>query len=87
MRNEDFSVEWIDLHKVAVRKHDPKYPEGRRLDVTLGEIPACTFHLPYPEPRVGYFLIDCNVCGRNAVCGTLGLPCDPVSIKMPCRKA
>lgn len=85
MRNENFSVEWVDSGREPKCQANPKYPEGIKLDISLGEKPACLVPIPYPAKRVGFYIVECKRCLRTAVCTTAGRADDPVSIRIPCN--
>ena len=76
-------VEWIDVGREPTQKPNPKFPNG--VDLDTGERPACKVDLPYPAKRIGYFYIECEACGSNALITTAGRPDDPRSIHMICK--
>ena len=82
----DVKVTWIDSGRTAKGKPDPRYPEG--IDVRLPHDknrPTCRVELPYPAPRIGFHLIECERCGYSAVVTAAGRCDDPRSVTLPCR--
>lgn len=81
-------VKWIDAHKEPRCKPNPEYPNGIDVDLTLKSerlAQTCVTTLPYPAPRIGAYLLECNVCGFKAYITTAGRPDDPRSVRLPCR--
>lgn len=66
---------------------NPKYPEGIDVDFSRGAAPVCETKLPYPAKGIGYFVIECALCGVRVACTTAGRPDDPRSAKVPCQFA
>ena len=80
----NLKMTWVDGEREPKVAPNPAYPKGVDLDVTAGN-PGCATDLPYPAPRCGWFLINCERCGANAVITTAGRPDDPRSIKIRCE--
>lgn len=78
-------IEWVDGGREPQCSPNPSFPEGIDLDCSSGAELACTYDLPYPAKRCGYYLITCKVCGFKAGATTAGRPDDPRSITMPCK--
>lgn len=63
---------------------NPAYPNGMHIDLTFGARRWCGVELPYPAPRCGAMVIECEACGvRNAVT-VAGRPDDPRTVRMAC---
>lgn len=80
-----FKIKWIDLHREPQCAPDPRFPNGKDLDVSHG-LKACKVALPYPAPRCGLYYVQCKTCGTNAAITTAGRPDDPRSVTMVCEK-
>ena len=80
-----FSIEFLDSGREPQCPPDPKYPKGRDIDITKGEIRACMAKLDYPAPRCGVMLIECLQCGTKVGITVAGRPDDPKTVKIPCR--
>jgi hypothetical protein len=94
-------VEWFDERREPQHPPDPRYPNGIDIDTTTftqidmksgAVIPhdadrkTCfTFLRPYPAPRIGKFLVKCDVCGQLTMVTTAGRPDDPRSVRIPCK--
>lgn len=94
-------VEWVDGGREPRMPPDPRYPDGidldetthQRIDVKSGAVisadadrKSCfTFLRPYPAPRCGSFVIECDVCGLRAIVTTAGRRDDPRSVRLPCK--
>lgn len=79
-------VKWIDGRREPRVAPNPDYPTGIDLDCAGGAEPACSVDLPYPAKRIGFYVINCDACGTNALCTTAGRPDDPRSIKLACKR-
>jgi len=85
-----FKIDWIDSGREPQCAPNPDFPTGidiniARLENAL-EAPSCFTLLPYPAKRCGYFYVECETCGTNAVITTAGRRDDPRSVRIPCRK-
>jgi hypothetical protein len=79
------TVEWYDDHRKASAPADPNYPDGVDIDGSAGKR-SCWTNLPYPAPRIGYFIVSCDRCGWRGLITTAGRPDDPRSIRVPCKR-
>jgi len=79
-------VTWIDRRAHPKVKPNPAYPHGIDIDVSGGAKECCYTPLPCPARRIGFYFVECDACGQNALITTAGRPDDPRSIKMGCRK-
>jgi hypothetical protein len=82
---DQFKIEWRDSGAEPECAPDPHYPTGVVLDLSKGQQPSCAIDLPYPALRVGYYLIDCQLCGLRVACTTAGRIDDPRRIKVACH--
>jgi hypothetical protein len=79
-------IEWIDIGREPTQKPNPRYPDGVDVDLRANSTLAyCREELPYPAKRCGYFYVECDVCGVDALITTAGRPDDPRTVKMPCK--
>lgn len=78
-------IEWIDGGQEPKVKANPQFPDGVDLDVSKGA-KSCSTALPYPAKRIGSYLVECDVCGINALITTAGRADDPRSVTLPCRE-
>jgi hypothetical protein len=62
------------------------HPEGAK--VIDGDGPTrCLYALPYPAPRCGVLVVECETCGKRIGLTVAGRPDDPRSLRMTCKKA
>jgi hypothetical protein len=80
-----FNIKWIDRGVEPRQQPDPRYPLGIDLDLSNGAAQACTATLPYPAPRIGYYVVECKRCGCNVLVTTAGRVDDPRSVKLACK--
>lgn len=80
-----FTIEWIDAEREPKVRPNPKYPEGKDLDLAQGATPACKVMLPYPAKRCGLYRIHCELCDISIACTTAGRVDDPRSVTLECR--
>lgn len=79
-----FTIEWIDHGREPRCSPNPYYPTGIDADCSLGAAATCTAALPYPAPRCGLYIVECQHCGLRVGVTTAGRPDDPRSIKIGC---
>lgn len=85
-------VTWHDGKREPRNPADPRYPNGMDIDIAapLGlDVPppkVCKVDLPYPARRCGYYQVDCEHCGQNALVTTAGRSDDPRSLTLPCKE-
>lgn len=82
----DFDIEWIDRECEPQNKPNPAYPLGIDIDLSQGRTMTCKLKLPYPAPRIGFFVVKCNTCGLTTMITTAGRIDDPRSITLACEK-
>jgi len=76
-------ITFLDSGREPRGAPNPAYPNGLDVDISFGG-EYCIAELPYPGPRCGAMVIECQVCGlRNAVT-VAGRPDDPRTVKMGC---
>lgn len=63
---------------------DPKYPNGRELDVSFGRT-SCVVDLPYPAKECGAYVVTCSACKLCIAVTAAGRPDDPTKVTVPCR--
>jgi hypothetical protein len=80
------SVQFLDSGRTAKEKPDPRYPDGKRINLAAPEARSCTRNLPFPAPRCGQYDIICGLCGFRALITVAGRPDDPCMITLPCAK-
>jgi hypothetical protein len=76
---------WVDRGVEPRCKPNPNYPKGIDLDSSDGASATCSMELPYPAPRCGYHVVNCDACNQTVVITTAGRPDDPRSIKVACN--
>jgi hypothetical protein len=75
---------WFSEHRRAQYPPDPAYPLGMSCDLSRGR-PSCAVALEYPAPCVGKWLINCDLCGTNAIVTAAGRPDDPHTVRLACK--
>ncbi len=79
-------VRFIDSGREPQCKSDPKYPDGKPVNVAPNVLAkTCTFNLHHPAPRCGLYEITCRQCGFVALVTVAGRADDPNMITMPCK--
>jgi hypothetical protein len=79
-------VHFIDSGRDPKEKPDPKYPDGKHIDLAATAVQkTCCRSLPYPAPRCGVYKIKCKVCGLIVAITVAGRPDDPKSVNLPCK--
>lgn len=86
MAEERFHLKWIDRGREPQCAPDPLFPDGKDVDTTLGQRPACRSTLPYPAARCGLYIVTCKRCKMNVAITTAGRPDDPRSVMMACKE-
>lgn len=77
---------WVDRHRDPKCAPDPRYPNGKDVDLAGFDIPTCKVDLPCPAPRIGLYVITCHKCGMSVAATTAGRPDDPRSVRFPCKR-
>lgn len=79
-----FIIAWTDAGEQAQKDPDPRFPSG--IDVNAGDPrQGCSFPLPYPAPRIGAWIVQCNACGMSVAVSAAGRRDDPRSVRVPCK--
>lgn len=84
---DQFKIDWIDRGVEPKNQPNPNYPDGIDLDVSQGAAAACMAKLPYPAKRCGYYYVECQHCGANAMVTTAGRKDDPRALKLACYRS
>jgi hypothetical protein len=84
---KQFDILWHDEGREPREKPNPRYPEGKDVDLAamMHATKACITPLPYPARRIGHYLIHCRFCGLRTAVTTAGRPDDPRSVRLPCK--
>ncbi len=80
-------VTFIDSGRYPSQNPDPKYPNGKLVNVARPEDKkTCTKNLPYPAPRCGFYKIKCVDCSLIVAISVAGRPDDPNVVTLPCKQ-
>jgi hypothetical protein len=79
-------VTFIDSGREPRCAPNPAYPNGIDVDLSFGG-KYCLAELPYPAPRCGAMIIECDRCGLCNAVTVAGRPDDPRTVKMGCKAA
>lgn len=82
---KDQTVEWWSAGADTTIKPDPRFPEGRDVDVSFQATLRCTIPLNHPAPGFGAWLVECHRCGARVACSAAGHADDPRSVKIACQ--
>lgn len=82
--NEQFRVTWVDGKREPTVEPNPDYPSGIDVVASTEGAKACRVELEYPAARIGYYRIECRVCGQRIMATTAGRPDDPRSVTFNC---
>lgn len=77
-------IDWIDSGREPQCEPNVAFPDGIELDLSLGKEQVCIVDLPYPAKRIGYYMIECELCGIRVACTTAGRADDPRLVKLGC---
>jgi len=80
------TVSWWQAQGEAKLTPDPRFPEGRDVDVSLDAPLRCTVRFDHPAPGFGAWIVECLVCGARVACSAAGLADDPRSVKIACQQ-
>jgi hypothetical protein len=78
-------VTFLDSGREPKCPSDPTFPNGKEVDLSGGSKITCTTALPYPAPRCGMLIVDCERCGLRVAITTAGRPDDPRSATLACK--
>lgn len=80
-----FKVEFLDSGREPKCAPNPRYPSGMDVDLSHGATPVCVAQLPYPAPRCGAYVVECEKCGLRVGLTVAGRTDDPRTVKLPCK--
>ncbi len=78
-------ITFLDSGREPQCEPNPDYPLGMDVDMSEGAEVTCSTALPYPAPRCGAMVVECETCGIRVACTVAGRPDDPRSVKIACR--
>lgn len=79
-------VKFIDSGRDPTQKADPRFPNGKRIDLTTAfDKKSCTRNVPFPAPRCGVYVVTCRTCGYSAAITVAGRADDPNMVTLPCK--
>ncbi len=79
-------VKFIDGGRKATEKPDPRFPEGKMVNLAPHALAkTCSFNLPYPAPRCGFYSVSCRTCTFAGLVTVAGRPDDPNVVTIPCK--
>lgn len=82
----DFEIKWIDRQREPQNPPNPDHPRGIDIDLSEGAAQTCKSELPYPAKRIGFYMVNCNICDLTVMITTAGRSDDPRSITLACDK-
>jgi hypothetical protein len=78
-------VKFIDSDREPKCKPNPRFPDGQHIDISQQSEQTCEAKIPYPAPRCGLMVVECEVCGFTVALTVAGRPDDPHTVKLPCK--
>lgn len=86
-----FLTKFLDSGREPQCPPNPAHPNGIDIDARAPEkrseeYPHCCYGVPYPAPRCGVYLVECEQCGERVAITVAGRPDDPRSLTMLCKK-
>ncbi len=78
-------VTFLDSGREPQCPPNPDFPMGKDADLSFGAEATCTAGLPYPAPRCGAMVVECETCGIRVAVTVAGRPDDPRSVKIGCK--
>lgn len=79
-------VSFIDSGREPKCPPNPAYPNGQNIDLALGARTTCSVDLPYPAPRCGLMIVECETCRKRIALTVAGRVDDPRSVKIACER-
>ena len=76
------TVTFLDSGREPQCAPNPAYPEGKDI---VEDSCGCYFALPYPAPRCGVLVVECDICHKRVGVTVAGRIDDPRSLQMACR--
>lgn len=77
-------VKFIDHKREPKCAPNPKYPNGMDVDLSDGAKATCKTNIPYPAPRCGIMVVECEKCGLKVGLTVAGRIDDPKSVTLAC---
>lgn len=79
------TVRFMDSGRSPKCPPDPTYPYGMDVDVSDGATKTCSVDVtPYPAPRCGIMVVECDACGAVVALTVAGRTDDPRNLKLAC---
>lgn len=79
-------VVFLDSGREPQCKPDPNFPDGRHIVMAEKGVEVCTWNLPYPAPRCGFYNVECKKCGKKATISVAGRIDDPRILTVACKR-
>ena len=80
-----FKVTFVDSGREPQCPPNPEYPKGMHVDMSLGATVTCEAKIPYPAPRCGAMIIECEKCGLRVAVTVAGRVDDVHTVKIACK--
>jgi len=85
-----FTVKFLDSGRSPQCPPNPAYPNGIDVDARTAEErgklhPHCCYGVPYPAPRCGAYVVECEQCEARMAVTVAGRSDDPRSVTMSCK--
>lgn len=61
------------------------HPPCDTIDIVATTGKGCTFQLPYPSPRCGLIVVECDTCHKRTALTVAGRIDDPRVLRMICK--
>lgn len=78
-------VTFLDSGREPKCPPDPAFPEGRDIDLSKGAAKTCVADIPYPAPRCGVMMLNCERCGYSIAVTVAGRLDDPRKVTLACK--
>lgn len=85
MSSESKTIRFLDSGREPKCKPNPEFPHGVYFDASLGMAKTCEVKLPYPAPRCGSYVVNCEDCGNSFAITVAGRKDDPHTLKLGCH--
>jgi len=77
-------IHFIDHKREPKCPPHPDYPTGKDIDISDGASATCKTELPYPAPRCGVMVVECEKCGLKVGLTVAGRVDDPRTVTLAC---